>query len=60
MCFVAHTVLVLNANIPVLNVTCQERGHLGREGLGSEVTRFMAERSYFCSVDIGTSSGNID
>lgn len=38
MCFVAHTVLVLNANIPVLNVTHQERGHLGREGLGSEMT----------------------
>lgn len=45
MCFVAHTVLVLNANISVLNVAHQGRGHLGREGLGSEMTWFMEERS---------------
>lgn len=37
MCFVAHTVPILKANTPVLNVTRQERGHLGREGLGSEL-----------------------
>lgn len=35
--------LFLNAGIPVLHVTHQERGHLGREGLGSEVTWFMAD-----------------
>lgn len=38
MCFVAHPALVLNAHVPVLNVTHKERGHLGREGLGSEIT----------------------
>lgn len=56
MCFVGHAVLVLNAYIPVWNVTRQEGGHLSRESLRSIMAWFIAETSLLCSGDIANSS----